>query len=759
MSRLISVPFLRFAIFTLAAVVLLSVSLTVNAQESGGVGDMIWGGLLKGIATLLLAMVQVFNVLLGWVGMFFNTAILVTVFKFSTYFGNSEGLLLAWTILRDLANILLLFGFVYIGLKTILDVGKYDVSKALPVLLIFGALLNFSLFAAEAVIDISNGLGSAIYAQATDIDCRESPNMAACENQGIAAVVFETSGLAGMMRGGVDFGEIWASDADAVKAIGLSFALLAFVVTMIGVLAAGTILLVSRAITMVFLLVTSPIGFAGMAIPALSEYSQRWWKMLINNAIFAPVFVLLVLVGLKIVEGLKGAFVPEGTSILTTLTQPGASVGGMLLSFAIVVGFMIAALMAANRFSIIGSKQVVGSAMKFIGNTVGGTALYPAGAIGNGLSRMYNSGSRFVRRNTPAPVRFAANLLGGSAIDRAVRGTLKAPGNLTIPGTGMDSYNARSKASADRRKEMTDLDRKQAGRSFLDNIGAGENQNDLEREARKKEERTREEAKQAQNKLTEAFKQARSPVNPNTDALETQVNKMSLSAFKALPQVQNNSTKDLEEMARVMSSGKFKQVMEEKEGISDAAKKTMRDARYKELGKQVNDPTRAREVRQWSSDDLIRSGLLNDNNARKQLMKVVSDDQFENILKNDDFGRGAKDEFRQLRNGTIAGSRFENSTTARTTLSSMNSSERAKLPGSTLAAPHVRENLTHTDFKEIMRANKLTGTDKTQVTDFVRNVYQGTAGTPAQQTALKRYLDNLPANASARTDFADYYGI
>ncbi len=65
-------------------------------------------------------------------------------------------MLIAWGILRDIGNIVILFGFILMGVMMILDLESFNVRKALPRLLIFAVLLNFSLFASEAVVDVAN---------------------------------------------------------------------------------------------------------------------------------------------------------------------------------------------------------------------------------------------------------------------------------------------------------------------------------------------------------------------------------------------------------------------------------------------------------------------------------------------------------------------------------------------------------------------------------------------------------------------------
>ena len=498
-----------------------------------------------------------------------------------------------------------------------------------------------------------------------------------------------------------------------------------------------------------------------MALPGFQKYAQDWWHALINNAIFAPAFVILLLVGLKIVEGLNNAFAQGDQNILEAFTQPGGNVGGLLVTFAIAIGFIIGALMTAQQLSIYGSKQVVGAATKAIGTVVGGTVLYPLGMVSNGLSRMYNQAGRVVRRNTPAPLRFAANLLGASALDKVVRTGLKAPGSIALPG-GMNSYNTMRTESAARRKEMTEMDRKQAGKGFMDNIGLGENDNDKEKEAREKEAKKVVDAKKFQTDFSSAVAKVRANKD-DTDDLEVLVNKMSVSAFKDLPQNINNSA-EVEEMAKVMSSSKFKQIMDEKEGVSDKVKKRMKDARYNLLKDQAEkaragNPDERKKLRQWSTDDLVASGALADDQKRIDLVHTLSDTQFDALVKSNDVPSGMKQKLRDLRDGTGSGARFGDSNSARIAIEGMDTPEIMKIKASTLVDRNVIEHIPPTALAEISKANKsFNPAERQALVSHVTQVAARTAGTPEQQDALEDYLLQI-TGTPARARFRTYYGI
>ncbi|HWH06922.1 MAG TPA: hypothetical protein VNU47_00105 [Candidatus Paceibacterota bacterium] len=327
-------------------------------------------------ASILWIFVSLFGWMLGVVGMFFNWVMLVTVFQFATYFGNSAGILLAWSVLRDIGNILLLFGFIFIGLQTILNIGHFNVGKALPRLVIFAILINFSLFVSEAVVDISNAFSASFYSYAGDYNCADIGNSADCTEKGIAGKVLAAAGLTQIfsLDGLSNFSNIWSSD-DGIQMFVLYAGLCIFMIVMMITLGAAAIMFMVRAITLMLLLVVSPLGFAGMAIPQFEEQSSKWWKMLISQSFFAPIYLLMIFVGLKIMEGAQAVFNEGGKGTITeALSSTTVSSGGVFILFTLMIGFMIAAMTMAKNFGAVGASFAVNVSSKAVGAATLGTA-------------------------------------------------------------------------------------------------------------------------------------------------------------------------------------------------------------------------------------------------------------------------------------------------------------------------------------------------------------------------------------------------
>jgi hypothetical protein len=355
---------------------------------SGAAG---WFGCVStGLAIVAFAMFSFTGFLLSIVGILFNWVIEYTVFQFGTYFGNSTGVLIGWGILRDVGNIVLLFSFIFLGIQMILNLDTLGTRKAISQLLIVALLLNFSLFITEAVIDVSNVLSAALYNQAT-VGC--GTNGSGCSssssnfvNNGIAGQILQAGGLNNMFTSGNG----GTTNADVASQLGnqpthkliIYIMLTIFVsVTMVVLLAAGVMLLI-RGIVLVFIMVTSPLGFVATIIPPLQSISETWRRLLISEAFFAPVYLLLVLVSLKITSALENTF-GGGSTLVSVLSATNISYTSIILLFALVIGFMIASLMSAKQLGAVGATAVTSAATRAVRKTV--TAPLRLGAFGGGV--------------------------------------------------------------------------------------------------------------------------------------------------------------------------------------------------------------------------------------------------------------------------------------------------------------------------------------------------------------------------------------
>lgn len=411
------------------------------------------GFLFSGLAFLLLTLS---SIILGIAGTVFNWVIIRTVFQFALYFGTSPGMIVAWGVLRDIANIGLLFAFIFMGIATILNTQVtegFTAKKALPSLIIFAVLLNFSLFATQGIIDVSNGLSSVFSSYAgTQCDSTASgangvngqSNADCAANIGISSKVLEAAGMHQIIPSG-DQALTALSDAwNHPYTYSVMLIVLSIMVTVTAmVLIAATIMLVIRVVVLSLLMVTSPIGFAGMAIPGLHKIAHDWWHKLINQAFFAPVYLLMIFISLKLVDTLQDGQATVTDAILGNTAAAGATTAGnmqVVMVFMIVIGFMIAALMVAQKMGAYGAS--------FATKTAGGIAFGAHGFVARRTAgRLSAHVATSIRKSGFGETNFGR--LAAGVADRGASASFSSR-NLVggmLKGTGVDFGSANKTAA------------------------------------------------------------------------------------------------------------------------------------------------------------------------------------------------------------------------------------------------------------------------------------------------------------------------
>jgi hypothetical protein len=163
-------------------------------------------------------------------------------------------------------------------------------------------------------------------------------------------------------------------------------ALLTFTIVLMVVMLASAIMLIIRAVVLTFLIITSPIGFAGMVVPFMKSLSNDWWKNLINQSFFAPIYLLLMLISLKIMEGVVAA---SGTqSIAQALTASDNTLMGAVVMMLMIIAFLIAALIMSKKMGAYGADMAIGAAGKVAGFSTFGLAAGAGRFVGGGLGSM-----------------------------------------------------------------------------------------------------------------------------------------------------------------------------------------------------------------------------------------------------------------------------------------------------------------------------------------------------------------------------------
>ncbi len=334
-----------------------------------------------------------------------------------------DGINTAWTVFRDISNILIIGLFTFIAISIILGLKEFGQKKMIARVLIVAVLINFSLLFTKLIVDGSNfvayqfykaslngqiskpGQGASVVAAnsncfdgtATGPDCSY-----ALAQDGIAGAFVRLLGVTSSIdtRKGLDkiaeqnnngWLALWHGIFSAIMLLGAAIVLLY-----------GSFLLVTRAIYIVFLMVTSAIAFATFLIPKLSTEGagekfgwSAWWSALIKTAVFAPILMMMLWATLII----GNALVPR--------TQ-GGTLGGLLsdtsnaanwsamFAYIIVLGMLFASFKVASSFSgsIAGFNLTAALPLNFASRIAAPALRQTAGRFFYGQSKSLASGAK-----------------------------------------------------------------------------------------------------------------------------------------------------------------------------------------------------------------------------------------------------------------------------------------------------------------------------------------------------------------------------
>ena len=306
-------------------------------------------------------------------GMLFNIAIEYGIDKFSVLYGwVKDGVELGWTIFRDLANILIIGLFTFVAISTILGSSEYGYRKMVPRVLLVAILINFSLLFTKLIIDTSHfvasqfldsmvaeqkkaGTASVTTPSSNSVADDATKNRATFEQRQTAGVAGAFMNRLGIPKLGDSYNAVRkAQEEHSSWVVGIGYGLLALVVSLLtaAVLFYGAYLLVARSVLLLILLLTSSLAFATYLVPKLDGGGygwKKWWDSLFKSAVFAPLFIILLWISLKIAEPLSREIGGKG-SLGQIAMDPVGNIAA-LFNYLIVLGFLFASIKIASAVS------------------------------------------------------------------------------------------------------------------------------------------------------------------------------------------------------------------------------------------------------------------------------------------------------------------------------------------------------------------------------------------------------------------------
>lgn len=381
---------------------------------------------------------------------------------------------IGWTTFRDIANIFFVFLVLYIAINTIVGNEGYGIKKLLGKVIVAAMFINFSLFFTQAMIDASNIFALQFYNSITQGTSGQTTKGSSLDkiDSGISAAFVNAMGFQQILyngSGGSSSGAGIAVDSkgslnsggktlklNAYNLITVSLGGTVLIIVTAFVFFAATLMFITRAVTLMFLMILSPLAFLGSVLPALGEVTKKWWSQLFNNLLFAPAYMALLYLVIGMITSGKFSGV-GGKSSFYELFSGNGNVVGVILTFLVLNALMIGCLLIASSLSIKGAdgwvKQGKGLATS-LGMTLSGAgfatgvARTATGIVGTRLSESK------ILANTAAHV---------PIIGRAAGALMYRGKKLKDEKIGGKSYNEEIKEKEKYYTDTGELIEKQAG--------------------------------------------------------------------------------------------------------------------------------------------------------------------------------------------------------------------------------------------------------------------------------------------------------
>jgi len=274
-----------------------------------------------------------------------------------------------------------IFILLYIAIATILQLNNFDTKRFLTRLIIVALLINFSLFITNVVIDVSNVLAEGFYSGIVmDENGQKKGDISERFMKGLKLQSFYNT------KTGDITDESLKINGTNIIAIGF-FGSIFILITAFTFLAAA-IMFVIRTAVLIILMVLSPIAFAGHILPKTEGYSKEWWNTLLAQSFFAPAYLIMVWVVMKVMEG--GVKIKGENDKLNFAALAGSSdnVSGVIFSFAIIITLIMASLVVAKKVAASGSMTLTNAAGGAIGKVAGGAGGWAGRKfIGGGIDK------------------------------------------------------------------------------------------------------------------------------------------------------------------------------------------------------------------------------------------------------------------------------------------------------------------------------------------------------------------------------------
>jgi hypothetical protein len=354
----------------------------------GGIGNCFMA-VLASVSSFILRMMAL---VLWLAGSMLDWVLNYSIVQMSANISGMTGINIVWKVIRDLSNIAFIFILLYEAILIIISrSSKEKMGGIVAGIVITALLINFSLFFTKVIIDASNVVTLGFYQSIMGNDVSKLTSTASDTTnnytipQGIAGIFMNDLHVVSFFTG-MDVTKLNSTNNDykTVTLVSLGGSILFLVLSF--VFFAISIMYLMRYIILVVLMMSAPIGYLGFGLPVLKGPQSTWWKTLMGQCIFAPLWMFCAW-AILILAGSPGFLTLSGGATLDTLGKNGSfttlisgsngsaqSAGiPLVINFGLIIGLVIGSLTLA--------KQKAGQGSALISKYTGQVTAFAGGAI------------------------------------------------------------------------------------------------------------------------------------------------------------------------------------------------------------------------------------------------------------------------------------------------------------------------------------------------------------------------------------------
>jgi hypothetical protein len=390
------------------------------------------GTTFLGQAAFLYMVSAISSIFLMISGLLFSGALIFSIENFSGLVG-AVNIAYLWTFFRDIINVCFIFLILYESIKIIIGKTSNKSKTTIVNIIVSATLINFSLFFTKVIIDAGNILAVSIY------------NISGGTISTIKDTIMQSLSLSSI------FSFTNVTITGQMSTIFILILQITLQLILVWTFITVAILFIGRAFMLIFLLITSPVGYLQDILPQLSEQSKKWRKTLLDQVLLAPFFMLCLLIINELIINISTLveFSKKNISLTKVIDEP--------YNITAIFGYIF--IIFALHFSVKSTKKMSGVIAEYTTKIVGMAATAAVVGLTAGAGALTAKGASMAMRG-------ADMVASGRSV--AARGRVRGNNNLIDLGSRGIKAGARTRWWGEQAQTAGDL---LGGKPFKDAAG------------------------------------------------------------------------------------------------------------------------------------------------------------------------------------------------------------------------------------------------------------------------------------------------